>query len=73
VPAAQAGAGSGVLVTVQQVSVAAGVATLGSSYLWLAEPGVLGIRDAFAGVMAVQILVAVVIFAAGRKLPDPRG
>ncbi|WP_410667797.1 MFS transporter [Amycolatopsis sp. cmx-4-68] len=73
VPAAQAGAGSGVLVTVQQVSVAAGVATLGSSYLWLAEPGVLGIRDAFAGVMAVQVLVAFVIFVAGRKLPDPRG
>jgi MFS family permease len=73
VPAAQAGAASGVLVTVQQVSVAAGVATLGSAYLWLAEPGALGILDAFVGVMAVQVLVALAIVITGRKLPDPRG
>jgi MFS family permease len=72
VPAERAGVGSGILVTTQQVSLAAGVATLGSLYLWLAEPGVLGTRNAFALVMLIQILIATVIVIAGRKLPDPR-
>jgi MFS family permease len=67
-----AGAGSGALVTMQQVSLAAGVATLGSLYLWLAGPDALGIRDAFVGVLVVQVLVAIVIAVGGRKLPDPR-
>jgi MFS family permease len=72
VPVERAGVGSGVLVTTQQVSLAAGVATLGSLYLWLAEPGVLGVRDAFTLVMVIQILIAAVIVVGGRKLPDPR-
>lgn len=54
------------------MSLAAGVATLGSLYLWLVEPGLLGTRNAFAMVMLIQVLIAVVIVIAGRKLPDPR-
>lgn len=72
VPAERAGTGSGVLITTQQVSLAAGVATLGSLFLYLSEPGVLGARVAFAVVMTIQVLVALVIVVAGHKLPDPR-
>ncbi|SMD24386.1 MFS transporter [Kibdelosporangium aridum] len=72
VPAESAGVGSGSLVTVQQVSIALGVATLGSLFLWLSEPDVLGMRDAFATVMAVQAVVAVMVCLFSRRLPDPR-
>lgn len=72
VPVESAGVGSGSLVTVQQVSLALGVATLGSLFLWLREPGMLGTRDAFVVVMAVQVVAALGIFWFGRKLPDPR-
>jgi MFS family permease len=72
VPADRAGVGSGLLATTQQVSLAAGVATLGSLYLWLAESTPLGTRDSFALIMAVQVLVAGAIVVASRKLPDPR-
>nr|WP_042183199.1 MFS transporter [Kibdelosporangium sp. MJ126-NF4] len=72
VPPELAGVGSGSLVTVQQVSLALGVATLGSLYLWLSEPDVLGVRNAFAIVMAIQAVAAVVICVFGRRLPDPR-
>jgi len=71
VPVERAGVGSGVLITTQQVSLAVGVATLGSLYLWLAE-STFGLRNAFVMVMAIQVLVAIVIVVAGRKLPDPR-
>ena len=71
VPPERAGVGSGVLITTQQVSLASGVATLGSLYLGLAESS-FGLRNAFVLVMAVQVLVALVIMIAGRKLPDPR-
>lgn len=69
VPPERAGVGSGVLITTQQVSLAAGVAILGSLYLWLAETN---LRDAFVMVMVIQMLVAIGIVIAGRKLPDPR-
>jgi hypothetical protein len=72
VPVESAGVGSGSLVTVQQVSLALGVATLGSLFLWLSEPDVLGMRDAFAVVMAVQAVVAAAVSLFSRKLPDPR-
>lgn len=72
VPPERAGVGSGVLTTTQQVALAAGVATLGSLYLWLSEPSALGVRDAFALVMAIQVVVALMIVVSGRKLPDPR-
>ncbi|CAM3327405.1 MFS transporter [Kibdelosporangium persicum] len=72
VPVESAGVGSGSLVTVQQVSLALGVATLGSLFLWLSEPDVLGMRDAFAVVMAVQAVVAMMVSLFSRRLPDPR-
>ncbi|MET9545418.1 MFS transporter [Streptomyces sp. NPDC006627] len=52
VPAARAGAGSGLAATVQQSCLAVGVATVGSLFLALV-PG-LGMRDAFAVVLGVQ-------------------
>jgi MFS family permease len=72
VPVESAGVGSGSLVTVQQACLALGVATLGSLYLWLSEPDVLGVRDAFAVVMAVQVVVAIGVSVFSRRLPDPR-
>lgn len=73
VPADRAGVGSGILTTTQQVSLAAGVATLGGVYLWLSDPDALGVRNAFALVMLCQVVGALVIVVASRKLPDPRG
>jgi hypothetical protein len=72
VPAESAGVGSGSLVTVQQACLALGVATLGTLFLWLSEPGMLGMRNAFVVVMSVQVVVAVVMSFFSRKLPDPR-
>jgi MFS family permease len=72
VPVENAGVGSGSLVTVQQSCLALGVATLGTLYLWLSEPEVLGMRDAFAVVMAVQVVIAAVATWYSRRLPDPR-
>ncbi|TCO62588.1 MFS transporter [Actinocrispum wychmicini] len=72
VPVASAGVGSGSLVTVQQASLALGVATLGTLYLWLSEPGVLGMRVAFAVVMGVQVVIAIISCVYSRRLPDPR-
>jgi MFS family permease len=72
VPAESAGVGSGTLITVQQVCLALGVAILGSLFLWLSEPEVLGMRNAFAIVMAVQAVVASVMSVFSRRLPDPR-
>jgi MFS family permease len=71
VPPERAGVGSGVLITTQQVCLAAGVAIIGSLYLWLAESD-FGLRNAFVMVMVIQVLVAFGIVYAGRKLPDPR-
>jgi MFS family permease len=72
VPVEHAGVGSGSLVTVQQSCVALGVATLGTLYLWLSEPEVLGTRDAFVVVMAVQVVIAAAATLYSRRLPDPR-
>ena len=54
------------------ITVSIGVATLGTLYLWLAEPGVLGIRNAFVVVMAVQVVIAIIASVYSRRLPDPR-
>ena len=72
VPVENAGVGAGSLVTVQQACLALGVATLGTLYLWLSEPQVLGMRNAFAVVMAVQVVIAIAATAYSRRLPDPR-
>ena len=72
VPAESAGVGSGALATTQQTSLALGVATLGTLFSSLSAPEVLGMRDAFVLVMAVQVVLALIIVFAGRGLPDPR-
>ncbi len=64
VPAHRAGVASGLLVTVQQVSLALGVATLGGLFLATAGPGRLGVRAAFGTVVVVQAGLAVVVAAA---------
>jgi MFS family permease len=71
VPAAEAGAGSGVLTTTQQTALALGVATLGSLFLAIAGDGT-GVRTAFVVVLAVQVLVAVAVAAGARGLPGWR-
>jgi hypothetical protein len=71
VPAAVAGAGSGVLTTTQQGALALGVATLGSLFLALAGDGA-GVRTAFIVVLAVQVVVAVGVAAGATRLPGSR-
>lgn len=67
VPAESAGVGSGVLVTVQQASLALGVAALGSLFTAQAAHGFGG---AFTLVIAIQIAIAIAIAAASPLLPD---
>ncbi|HXW47572.1 MAG TPA: MFS transporter [Streptosporangiaceae bacterium] len=71
VPAAAAGAGSGVLTTTQQSALALGVATLGSMFLTMAGDGV-GVRTGFIWVLAIQVLIAVGVAAGARGLPGWR-
>jgi MFS family permease len=71
VPADRAGVGSGILSTTQQAALALGVAGLGSLFLSLSASGSLGVRDAFAVVLAVQAGVAVLVAVGGRMLPQP--
>jgi MFS family permease len=71
VPAERAGVGSGILSTTQQAALALGVAGLGSLFLSLSAPGSLGVRDAFAVVLAAQAGVAVLVAVGGRMLPQP--
>lgn len=68
VPAARAGAGSGLAATVQQSCLAVGVATVGSLFLALV-PG-LGMRDAFVSALGVQL--AGLLGLAGLSLRLPR-
>jgi MFS family permease len=72
VPTESAGAGSGVLTTTQQTSLALGVATLGSLFVGLAGPASLGMRDALAITMALMAALSVVIGVLITRLPDPR-
>jgi MFS family permease len=69
VPVASAGAGSGVFTTMQQVSLAVGVAALGSLFLTLAAPGAAGTLPAFLVVLGLQSLVALAIVLGSRALP----
>jgi hypothetical protein len=71
VPAARAGVGSGILVTTQQTSLALGVAALGSLFVSLAAPTSLGMRGAFAVVLAIQIAVALAVAVGATMLPVP--
>jgi MFS family permease len=72
VPAESAGAGSGVLTTTQQTSLALGVATLGSLFVALSGPTALGVRDALVLVLLVMTALSVVIGFLITRLPDPR-
>jgi hypothetical protein len=71
VPTDLAGAGSGVMTTTQQTSMALGVAVFGSLFAALTT-GSLGYEGAFALVIGLlAVLQATVAVLAGR-LPDPR-
>ncbi len=68
VPVSEAGVGSGVLTTTQQVSLAIGVATLGSLFVSLAPASAIGTLHAADLVLGVQALFAVGIAAGSRGL-----
>jgi EmrB/QacA subfamily drug resistance transporter len=69
VPQEVAGAGSGVLTTTQQTSLALGVALLGSLFVSLAAPGRLGSLHAVVVILAIQSVVAAGLAAGSRLLP----
>jgi MFS family permease len=69
VPRRKAGVGSGVLATTQQASLALGVATLGSLYLTIAAPGLLGPAGAAAVILGILVLNALAVAAMTRRLP----
>lgn len=68
VPIAEAGVGSGVLTTTQQVSLAIGVATLGTLFVSLAPASNLGMLHAAVLILGVQSLVAIGIAVGSRRL-----
>ncbi len=72
VPPRKAGAGSGVLATTQQSSLALGVATFGSLYLTLASPGGLGPDRATAVILGALVLNALGVAVMSRGLPGQR-
>ncbi|NIH86182.1 MFS transporter [Amycolatopsis granulosa] len=71
VPAESAGAGSGMLTTTQQSSLALGVATLGT--LFAALTGPFGMAGALVLVTGLQAIMMAGIALTARRLPDPRG
>jgi MFS family permease len=70
VPAAEAGAASGVLTTMVQTSLALGVGTLGSLYLTVSPASRLGVLDATVLLLVGLVAVAVLVSLLSRKLPD---
>ncbi|AXB45985.1 MFS transporter [Amycolatopsis albispora] len=72
VPADRAGVGSGALTTVQQTSMALGVAAFGTLFAAAAEPGALGMRNAFVLIMTIQAVTSLALSVFSVKLPDPR-
>ncbi|WP_424887580.1 MFS transporter [Streptomyces sp. XH2] len=68
VPVAQAGVGGGVMVTTQQSFMALGVATLGSLFLTLSES--LGMRDALAVTLGVQVVAVAVSALLTLRMPS---
>jgi MFS family permease len=69
VPQELAGAGSGVLTTTQQTSLALGVASLGSLFISLSSRSQLGPLHALVVILGVQAVVAVGLAVASRSLP----
>ncbi|KAF4405282.1 MFS transporter [Streptomyces lycii] len=71
VPPERAGVGSGVLITTQQAALTLGVATLGSLFLSLAGP--LGMRDALAVTLSVQLTLVAGTCLLSLRLPRTVG
>lgn len=69
VPVESAGAGGGVFTTMQQLSLAIGVASLGSLYLAQSAPSHLGPLHATVLLVAIQAAVALVTAVGSRLLP----
>ena len=69
VPIASAGAGGGVFTTMQQLSLAIGVASLGTLYLSESTPARLGPLHAVVLLLAVQAAIAVLVAVGSRLLP----
>ncbi|MEV0411429.1 MFS transporter [Streptomyces sp. NPDC050448] len=67
VPADRAGVGGGVMITTQQSALALGVATLGSLFLTLAPS--MGMRDALAVTLLVQLGMVVLTVLLSLRLP----
>ncbi|MFE9385735.1 MFS transporter [Streptomyces sp. NPDC007025] len=67
VPAARAGAGSGLAATAQQSGLALGVATLGSLFLALTPQ--YGMREALAAVLALQACGLLALVVMGVRMP----
>jgi EmrB/QacA subfamily drug resistance transporter len=70
VPQEVAGAGSGVLTTTQQTSLALGVALLGSLFVTLSAPSQLGPLHALVVILAVQAIAAGGLAIGSRWLPQ---
>jgi hypothetical protein len=70
VPVDLAGAGSGVLTTSQQVSLALGVAVLGTLYVTLAPTARLGLEGAALVVIAVQAVIAIGVALGATRLSE---
>ncbi len=69
VPLNEAGVGSGVLVTTQQISLALGVAALGNLFLSLSAGHGISMGAAFAIVLAIQAGIALVVSGLTQTLP----
>jgi MFS family permease len=73
VPVTEAGVGSGVLTTTQQVALAVGVASLGTLFVTLQPGARLGALHAAVLILAIQGLIALGIALASRRLPGAAG
>jgi hypothetical protein len=72
VPVESAGAGSGVLTTTQQTSLALGVATIGSAFISLSPADRLGALHAAVLVLGFQTVIAAGLAIGSRSLPGRR-
>jgi hypothetical protein len=68
VPVAEAGVGSGVFTTTQQIALALGVASLGTLFVTLSPASRLGALHAGMIILGVQSVIAVGIATASRRL-----
>jgi len=71
IPTESAGAGSGVMVTAQQTSLALGAATLGTLFAALSS-GSAGFQGAVVTTTAIQAALTLCIAVGARRLTDPR-